>query len=612
MVFGGIATTGIEAASRGHEFVGVELEPRFHALALENFELHRMWESSGDPLPVMICGDSRRAVELVRAHFATVVSSPPYAKSIGNENGIDYSKGKTPWGGKKPSPARNAIGGSYGETDGQLGEMTEGDIDATIGSPPFSGTEQPCASQTRAKKDYHAFTRGDGTKRDQTMTGDTPGQIGALPEGDVDAAVGSPPFASSDTKPTVLGTGKATRKDGDGAGRNKGDYIYGESDGQLGVMPEGDVDTAVDSVIGSPPYNGPFSQTHPGTFGGTRGTESPDGGFSRYGNTPGQLEGLPDGDMGAAIGSPPYPSGGHHPDQTGAWNQNCRGQGQGKDTAGYGQTPAQLGQIPEGDVNAAVDGVVASPPYEDSVNSNQHGIDWTKAGPATGNRKRGEGTKHEQTLRDQLAYGQTPGQLGAMKGGDADAAVDGVVARPPWEKGADGTLRAEKFKDPVAFAAVMSGKDGKGNRHGTTPKGRLKQMEKQAGAVYGETSGQVGNSEGETFWIAARQILEQVHVLLKPGGVAAWIVKDYVRNGERVCFCDNWARLCEAVGFVVVQRARAWLVKEQTHPGLFGDVTKRTERKSFFRRIHERRPGAVKIDNEEVIFVQKREVNHAQ
>lgn len=32
---------------------------------------------------------------------------------------------------------------------------------------------------------------------------------------------------------------------------------------------------------------------------------------------------------------------------------------------------------------------VSSPPYADSVNSQDHGIDWSKTGPATGNRKRG-------------------------------------------------------------------------------------------------------------------------------------------------------------------------------------------------------------------------------
>ena len=63
-----------------------------------------------------------------------------------------------------------------------------------------------------------------------------------------------------------------------------------------------------------------------------------------------------------------------------------------------------------------IDAVICSPPYADSVNASSHGIDWNKMGPATGNRKRGSGCKHEQTFRDQLAYGiTTEGQIGAMK-----------------------------------------------------------------------------------------------------------------------------------------------------------------------------------------------------
>ena len=47
--------------------------------------------------------------------------------------------------------------------------------------------------------------------------------------------------------------------------------------------------------------------------------------------------------------------------------------------------------------------VISSPPYADSVDSQSCGIDWTKMGPATGKRKRGPGTKHYETLVQQMA-----------------------------------------------------------------------------------------------------------------------------------------------------------------------------------------------------------------
>ena len=318
-----------------------------------------------------------------------MVGSPPYAESIGNENHIDYSKGKTPGGGKKGSHARDAIGGSYGGTDGQLGSLREGDVDAVLGSPPYA--------------------EGGGHK-----------------------------------------SGKADRDIEHGKGVYTPCDNYGETSGQLGAMKEGDVD----SVVSSPPYEG----------------------------------------------------------------------------------------IDINDKRRVRDGY---------------------GGGHSANEKRN--------------YGETSGQLGAMKEGD----VDSVVSSPPYEEGLghdSGHPRLDKVEDA---------------RRETNGSAR------RSGYMAGEMGA------GETFWLAARTILEQVHQLLRPNGVTAWIVKDYVKAGKRVPFCDNWARLCEAVGFEVIQRARCHLVKEETHAGLFGDVTKKTERKSFFRRLHERKPGAVRIDWEEVVFARK-------
>lgn len=362
--FGGIGNGGIIGASLGLKWVGVELEERFVNFAKQNFELHRKtWEQFGDPLPTIIHGDSRNAFKLVR------------------------------------------------------------EASGCVSSPPFSGTEQPCASQTRAKKDYHAFTRGDGTKRDATMTGETLGQLGAMKEGDVDAAISSPPFV--------------------------------EPPGQLGSMKEGVID--------------------------------------------------------AALSSPPYA------------DQDLGGDGQRKFA---GSKSAE----------------------ENKATKNGKGLHGT--------------------------YGTTSGQLADLKEGD----IGGAVSSPPYEDSQVGT--------------------GKGERKGWRGYTDI------GGGTYA-TDGQVSAMPPETFWQAARQIVEQTYLLLKPGAYAAFVCKDYVKNGKRVPFCDNWARLCEACGFEVVQRVRAWLVKEETHAGLFGEVTKKTERKSFFRRLHEKKPGAVKIDFEEVIFVRK-------
>lgn len=332
-VFGGIGTTAIEGASRGHEVVCCELEERFVTLAKANFDLHRRtWEQFGDPMPVMLHGDSRKVAELVRGHFAAVVGSPPYSTDvIGNKNGIDWEKADPKWrtSKSKETPGRKNIATEYGHTPGQLGAMKPGDVDACIGSPPYA-----------------------------------------------ECPITNPPKASG------------------GIGRQY-----------------------------------------------------------RLGN-------------------------------------------------------------------------------------------------------RGKGAALHEDGKSQDGYGSTDGNLGNL----ADAGFDAAVGSPPWETGTSG--HDEEFDKKRSGGPVAK--------------------------EYGCTEGQIGNTTGDTFWTASRIILQQVHQLLRPNGYAAWIVKDYIKAKKRVPFCDNWAKLCEACGFEVVARARCWLVKEQTHEGLFGKQTKKTERKSFFRRLHER------------------------
>jgi hypothetical protein len=122
---------------------------------------------------------------------------------------------------------------------------------------------------------------------------------------------------------------------------------------------------------------------------------------------------------------------------------------------------------------------------------------------------------------------------------------------------------------------------------------------------YGTTPGQLG--EADDFWHAARTIVQQCYLVLKPGAYTAWVLKGYIKNKQLVDFPSQWRQLCEACGFEFVQEVHASLVKE-THIGndLFSGevVTKRTERKSFFRRLAEKN-GSPPINWETVLFLRK-------
>jgi tRNA G10 N-methylase Trm11 len=123
---------------------------------------------------------------------------------------------------------------------------------------------------------------------------------------------------------------------------------------------------------------------------------------------------------------------------------------------------------------------------------------------------------------------------------------------------------------------------------------------------YGSTPGQLGVAKQDDFWTAARQIVEQVHALLKPGGVAIWVVKAYVKKGKRIDFPGQWRELCEAVGFETLHQHRAWVVEGRgTQLDIFGNAhTRQVERKSFFRRLAEAK-GSPRIDWEDVICTRR-------
>lgn len=209
-------------------------------------------------------------------------------------------------------------------------------------------------------------------------------------------------------------------------------------------------------------------------------------------------------------------------------------------------------------VGGECEAAVSSPPYADG-----------------GIHQGGEDTwfKDSQTEK----YGTTPGQLGAMKAGDFDASV----SSPPFENGLPQQDR--NFSAPH---------DSSGNLN----------------VDYGTTDGNIGNATGDTFWTAARAIVEQVYTALRPGGHAAWVVKAFVKNKQIQDFPGQWQALCESVGFITLHEHRAWLVE---HRGTQFDMdgnghSKQVERKSFFRRLAEQK-GSPRIDFEVVLCMMKPE-----
>lgn len=229
-----------------------------------------------------------------------------------------------------------------------------------------------------------------------------------------------------------------------------------------------------------------------------------------------------------------------------------------------------------------VAGVVTSPPYADTPITNDKNYDdekicRLKVSGATAQRATWGFNKGSM---GQSNYGTTAGQIGRLPAGSLDA----VATSPPFED-----------------CAVNLGDVG------PTP-GRRQEISARSESrieSYGSTNGQIGNSKGETYWQAVSAVYRSCFQAIRPGGVICLVVKDYIKAGKRVPLCDDTARLLEHIGFTPLERIHAMLVKERRHADLFnGETVDTTSRKSFFRRLAEKK-GSPPIDFEEVLIFQR-------
>lgn len=247
--FGGIATGGVVAASKGLSWLGCELEPRFAAMAEANFALHRRtWELCGDPLPRIICGDSRRLRENLKTLAGGLVSSPPFQSSVGSTDaefrahGLGEGAGK--WKQNRSPESVAKLTADYGTTAGQLASLPPGDVaDAVVSSPPYN---KPFSQDHNGSK---GGTRGTTPSEPGAFVqyGTTPGQLEGMAMGEVAAVMKSPPYSEG------LGHGGKPTTGGGHAGDTVLDAMqagYGDTPGQLADMATG----SVSAVVSSPPY----------------------------------------------------------------------------------------------------------------------------------------------------------------------------------------------------------------------------------------------------------------------------------------------------------------------------------------------------------------------
>jgi hypothetical protein len=342
-------------------------------------------------------------------------------------------------------------------------------------------------------------------------------------------------------------------------GLTGGRLLQGDSRRLASVLAEAQV------CVSSPPYSGMeghASMGHPEKHckGGSlmkHCTTGARAGDEKMGHTEGNLASMPEGQHAAVLSSPPYAAmirGAHGETETAAESTAKRktpggSLGQSQRNGGYGVSDGNLSGMPEG--------VVSSPPYAESRVSPDGNF------------------TSEKYPAGQEARGAEEGY--------------GIVSSPPYEC------------SDHAMVQAKTGSVGRDYReHGKGPRA----MDTLHNEQYGITPGQLGQEQADTFWAAARTIVEQCRLILPVGAFAAWVVKAFVRDGKIVDFPDQWRQMCEACGFETVEWINASLVKETHEHTLFeGRKTKKTARKSFFRRLHERKRPDLAIDAEVVLMM---------
>lgn len=593
--FGGIGSTGIVGASRGVKVLCCELEQKFVDLAKQNFELHRhTWEACGDPLPVIVQGDSRRLCEVLGPQLAAcVIGSPPFSTSQQSRDGdfVMESTEVNPTARKLDTRTYFPAGQ---DSDGNLAAMPTGDVAAIISSPPYSEGLGHGGRPGQAPND----TRGTLAAM-EVGYGTAPGNIGNLPPGDVAAIVSSPPFLGARS-----GTTASTETAGGGPCADRvhtaadGDRL-GNTDGQLAAMPPGDVaDTIKRRNLDSMPRCATMQRKgdqpcQPAKTAELKSLDEADGashvpestsanlsrGDQSHQDTGGKLLRQEAGSQCQTTGDQHMPT------------------GQAEATVGVDSDGGHSENLPAKETATSASNVVLPADSKSTTKKKQ-------------SKRKGSGTTACQTSKRfvpsaTLQGTETSSDLQSVQSAEqctrpeheASAVPSNAERNRHVEHKSDSTGRKPR-RTPVPSAERNSDLlDADGN---TAPNCASEQQDSES------TLSQCESDDPSTFWSEAKKIVIQCHHILRPGGIAIFVCKDFVRKGQRVPFSADWQKLCLACGFEPVEWIKASLVKETRHPSLFGDddIVERTERKGFFRRLAEKK-GSPPIDEEDVIIVRK-------
>lgn len=73
-------------------------------------------------------------------------------------------------------------------------------------------------------------------------------------------------------------------------------------------------------------------------------------------------------------------------------------------------------------------------------------------------------------------------------------------------------------------------------------------------AFYGSHPAQIGHFRSTRYWQAMERIYTQARAALRSGGYMILVIKDHIRDGQRIYVATETAALCERLGFRLVEQ----------------------------------------------------------
>jgi tRNA G10 N-methylase Trm11 len=125
---------------------------------------------------------------------------------------------------------------------------------------------------------------------------------------------------------------------------------------------------------------------------------------------------------------------------------------------------------------------------------------------------------------------------------------DHVICSPPYGCEMSGTTRAKKG---LAYRLARHRHDQRWERYLAAPTNGTAGM---LSFHYGNTPGQLGKRRGKGYWRAMEAVYRQAFAAIRPHGRLILIVKDHIRDGQRVPTADMTIDLCQSIGFRLTER----------------------------------------------------------